>query len=57
MTYTAEEQANLDLVAGPVPRGAEPDGFKRRQSLHFAGYIQHSQMAPPGATRSRPFSI
>ena len=55
MSYTAEEQANLDLVAGLFREVLNPMDSGAVDRFIDAGYIQHSQMAPPGRDALKAF--
>ncbi len=55
MTYTAEEQANLDLVAGLFREVLNPMDSSAVNRFISPGYIQHSQMAPPGRDALKAF--
>ncbi len=57
MTYSAEEQANLDLVAGLFREVLNPDGFARGRSLHRAGLYPAQPDGAAGARcAEKPFS-
>ena len=55
MTYTAEEQANLDLVAGLFREVLNPMDSAAVDRFIDPGYIQHSQLAPPGRDALKSF--
>src|SRR6478752_1677675 len=55
MSYSAEEQANLDLVAGLFREVLNPMDSGAVDRFIDAGYIQHSQMAPPGRDALKAF--
>jgi len=55
MRYTAEEQANLDLVAGLFREVLNPMDSSAVDRFIDPGYIQHSQLAPPGRDALKSF--
>jgi predicted SnoaL-like aldol condensation-catalyzing enzyme len=55
MSYTAEEQANLDLVAGLFREVLNPMDSGAVDRFIDPGYIQHSQLAPPGLDALKSF--
>lgn len=55
MRYTAEEQANLDLVAGLFRDVLNPMDSGSVDRFISPDYIQHSQLAPPGREALKAF--
>ncbi len=55
MRYSAEEQANLDLVAGLFREVLNPMDSAAVDRFIAPGYIQHSQLAPPGRDALKAF--
>ncbi len=55
MSYSAEEQANLDLVAGLFRDVLNPMDSGAVDRFIDPDYIQHSQMAPPGRDALKAF--
>ncbi|MBO9582176.1 MAG: nuclear transport factor 2 family protein [Sphingobium sp.] len=55
MRYTAEEQANLDLVSGLFREVLNPMDSGAVDRFIDPGYIQHSQLAPPGRDALKSF--
>ncbi len=53
--YSAQEQANLDLVAGLFREVLNPMDSGAVDRFIAPGYIQHSQMAPPGRDALKSF--
>ncbi|MBO9669721.1 MAG: nuclear transport factor 2 family protein [Sphingobium sp.] len=55
MGYSAEEQANLDLVAGLFREVLNPMDSGAVDRFIDPDYIQHSQLAPPGRDALKSF--
>jgi predicted SnoaL-like aldol condensation-catalyzing enzyme len=55
MRYSAEERANLNLVAGLFRDVLNPMDSAAVDRYIAADYIQHSQMAPPGRDALKAF--
>lgn len=55
MSYTAQEQANLDLVAGLFRDVLNPMESGAVDRYIAADYIQHSQLAEPGREPLKAF--
>lgn len=55
MRYSAEEQANLDLVAGLFREVLNPMDSSAVDRFIDPAYIQHSQLAPPGRDALKSF--
>lgn len=55
MSYSASEQANLDLVAGLFREVLNPMDASAVDRFIDPDYVQHSQMAPPGRDALKTF--
>jgi len=55
MTYSAQEQANLDLVLAMFRDVLEPLSSAQVDEYIAPGYIQHSQLAEPGREGLKAF--
>jgi len=55
MSRTAQEQANLDLVLGLFADVLNPMDSSAVDRYVAPGYIQHSQLAPPGRDALKAF--
>ena len=55
MSRSAEEQANLDLVMGLFEAVLNPMDSSKVDQFIAPGYIQHSQLAPPGRDALKAF--
>ena len=55
MSRTAAEQANLDLVLGLFEAVLNPMDSSKVDQYISPGYVQHSQLAPPGRDALKAF--